>query len=109
MDDILIQIDKTNNKIEAILDKISPLSDKDVNNIQILYLDKSRLIESFVTEREEEKSQKKIQSSLDYWQKKFNKYLEHDKKVLEKLKSKVNVLADKIRQTQSNKKLLIYK
>lgn len=109
MDDILIKIDTTNDKIEQILDKGIALNDTDVTAIQQLYLDKSRLIEKFVAERNKISSQEKINLSPDYWQKKLNNHISKDKRVLEKLGTKVDYLADKIRNDQKNKKLLIYK
>jgi hypothetical protein len=109
MDDILIKIEKKNCEIESLLEKKFELSLEDVSNINKLYSEKRDLINKFINERKKIENIKLISKDKQYWQNKFDSYLSKDKSVLDKLNDKVQFLANSIRQSQENKRLLIYK
>lgn len=109
MDDILIEIEKKNCEIENLLERNFDLSLDDVSNINNLYVEKRELINKFINQRKRSENIKLIEKDRQYWQKKFDRYLNKDKEVLDKLNDKVQVLANAVRHSQNNRKLLIYK
>lgn len=108
MDDILIKIEKKNCEIEEKIESKVELTLDDISEINNLYIEKRKLINKFISERKNERNIKLISQDKQYWQKKFDRYLRKDKEVLDKLDEKVQLLANTIKQSQENKRLLIY-
>lgn len=101
IEELLVEIENKNELIEAILDKSFPLQDEDFDKIDLLYSEKKELVNQIIATNNNDNSLNKLKDRL------FN-YLENDKKVLDKLNNKVKIYGELVKNSSSNKKLLIY-
>ena len=106
-DQIIIEIENKNLTIESILNKGNKLDLVDIDKILNLYSEKKELINSFM-DKKLSSDQNEFDKNPDYWKKKISNYLEHDKSLVDKLNEKVKIHADLLKNSVSNKKLLIY-
>lgn len=108
MDDKLKQIENITSEIESLLNGNNVLEADSISKIRQLYSEKELLISSFVEYKESELGRKTYNENTNYWNERFKSYLEYDKSVLDKLKVKVDLQADLVKNFSVNKKLLIY-
>lgn len=108
MDDILSQVEEKNLIIENILNVSNVLDSEAIEKIQLLYSEKRSLLNQFIDYRKSDSGESEFKSNPDYWSKRYKVYLDSDKKIMNKLASKVKLHADLIKDNSSKKKLLIY-
>lgn len=106
-DQIIIEIENKNLNIESILNKGDKLDLVDIDKILNLYSEKKVLIDSFM-EKKKNIDQNEFEENPEYWKNKISSYLEQDKSIVNKLNEKVKIHADLLKNSVSNKKLLIY-
>ncbi len=101
IEELLVEIENKNELIESILDKSYSLQDEDFDKIDALYAEKKILVNKIISTNNQDNILNKLKGKL------FN-YLENDKKVLDKLNKKVKIYGELVKNSSSNKKLLIY-
>lgn len=108
MDDILFQMEEQNKRIEKLLNSSNVLDSKEIDDIQLFYSNKKSLMDKFFDYRKSEKGNNEFKSKPEYWNKRFEDYLNFDKSIMNKLAQKVKLHAESIKDNSSKKKLLIY-
>lgn len=108
MDDILLQMEEQNKRIEKLLNSSNVLNSNEIDEIQLFYSNKKSLMDKFFDYRKSEKGNSEFKSKPEYWNKRFQTYLTYDKSIMKKLAEKVKLHAESLKDNSSKKKLLIY-
>lgn len=105
MDELLVEIENKNELIESILEKPNSLHLEDIEKINNLYSEKKQLLNRIITLNGKNEF---LMTGDENLKRKLNLYLSKDKELLDKLNGKVKLHVGLVRDSSTNKKLLIY-